>query len=224
MPIENAPILSLKYLIRYPIAKSTKSPVLLMLHGYGSNEADLFSLSEDIPPEFLVISVRAPLTLGVGQYAWYPLEWSSGVPVGDRRASEAARLTIKKFIDEVFLTFDIDTAQLFLLGFSQGAIMSFSVALTFPTIAKGVIALSGRVLDETMSIVEKSPTPPLTHFFIGHGIQDQVLPILHARRAKEFLLSQNAPLEYHEYPAPHGITQREESDVHAWIRSLVRTS
>jgi len=63
--------LSLEYKIREPKIPTDNPPLLILLHGYGSNEDDLFSFAPELPEEFLIISARAPLTLGVDSYAWY---------------------------------------------------------------------------------------------------------------------------------------------------------
>ncbi len=219
-----APTLSLAYRLRMPTAGAGKSPLIIFLHGYGSNEADLFAFANIISPEFLVLSARAPILLGTAQYAWYPLDWSSGAPVGDAHATEAARLIVKKFIDEVIHTFAVDTSQIFLLGFSQGAIMGCAVSLTSPRLLRGVIALSGRVLDETKRAVQVSPALLETSYFIGHGTQDQVLPVLHAREAKKYLESLGVPLEYHEYVTPHGVPSEEVAHVRAWLLGIYSRS
>ena len=215
--IEKQPTLSLAYMLREPIVQSPTPPVIIFFHGYGSNEGDLFGLSALVPPEFLVISARAPIVLGAGQYAWYPIDWSSGTPVGDPNDAAVARLAVMKFIDEVVHAFSADTTRLYLLGFSQGSVMSYAVSLTNPTLAKGVIALSGRILDETMQL---DPSAKLgTRFFVGHGTQDQVLPIHHARTAKKYLETRGASTEYHEYLMAHGISAEEQHDIRAWLTS-----
>ena len=65
--------LSLEYLIREPKIKKDSNPLLLLLHGYGSNEADLFSFASELPEDYYVISARAPYDLQYGSYAWLSL-------------------------------------------------------------------------------------------------------------------------------------------------------
>ena len=66
----------LDYRIRQPLKKSDTTPVLFLLHGYGSHEEDLFSFANYLPEEYLIISLRAPLTLGFGGYAWYSIHFN----------------------------------------------------------------------------------------------------------------------------------------------------
>ena len=59
-------------------SKITNAPLLVMLHGYGSNEADLFSFASLIPSDYHVVSLQAPLSLGVG-YAWFPIHFEENM-------------------------------------------------------------------------------------------------------------------------------------------------
>ena len=68
---------SLEYFIRQPKTTQTNPPLLIMLHGYGSNEEDLFSFAQELPDELLIISARAPLSLGFGSYAWYTIHFDA---------------------------------------------------------------------------------------------------------------------------------------------------
>ncbi len=211
--------LSLSCLIRKSSGDATYSPLVILLHGYGSNEADLFVLAEKFPPEFLVVCARAPHTLSLGQYAWYALDYSSGVAVHDEKEAGESRLLLKKFIDQVCKEFAVDTQRIFIMGFSQGAIMSYSVALTFPTLIRGVGALSGRILEEIKPIVnvERKVGQAKLAVFVAHGTQDKVIPVAHAREAKEYLEGQDITLTYSEYAIPHAISGIEAQALIEWL-------
>ena len=95
--------LSLEYLVRNPKTSKTNPPLLILLHGYGSNEQDLFSFAEELPDELLIISARAPLSMGFGSYAWYTIHFdSTDGKFSDIPEAIKARDTISKFIDEVY--------------------------------------------------------------------------------------------------------------------------
>src|SRR5690606_40911781 len=110
--------LSLVHLIRKPKVASEKAPVLIMLHGYGSNEVDLFSFAEDLPDELFIISVRAPLTLQPYGYAWFNIFWdhSTGKFSDDEQAKESRDL-IATFIEETCATYPVDKENVTLVGF-----------------------------------------------------------------------------------------------------------
>ena len=91
----------LHYLVREPVVKSAHPPVLILLHGVGSNEQDLFSLADRLPDDFLVISARAPIRLGDDSFAWYQVDFSTGKPVFNFEQEEKSRALLIKFIDQI---------------------------------------------------------------------------------------------------------------------------
>lgn len=214
------PVLSLKYLCRSPKVETKNPPLLILLHGFGSNEEDLFSLAEDFPPEFLVLSARAPHTLTEGSYAWFAVDFSSGIPINNQEQAESSRMLLQQFINEASTVFAVDTKKIVLVGFSQGAIMSYSVALTNPALVLGIAALSGRVLTEIRAQVESTDALKQLKIFIGHGTEDKVLRIDFAREAKAYLASLALTPAYHEYNMAHSISREENADLLAWLLQL----
>lgn len=209
----------LHYLVRQPKEESAHPPLLLLLHGYGSNEVDLIDIADELPPEFLVLSVRAPRVLGVESFAWFDIDFTSGTPVNDKEQAEESRLILKEFIDGVAKEFAVDVKKIYMLGFSQGAIMSYSIALTYPGLIRGVAALSGRILKEIRPGVTKKGNEDL-RIFIGHGTLDTVLRIDFAREAKTYLESLDIIPEYHEYEIGHGISKEEVTALNEWFKVI----
>ncbi len=121
---------------------------IMMLHGVWSNESDLLALSKHFPEEYLIISLRWPFSLWNGRFAWYPVDFSSGKPVYTTQDVETWYREIITCIDEVSLQFDIHPKNIFLMGFSQGAMMSFYTLWRSPEKIGGMIALSWRLLAE----------------------------------------------------------------------------
>ncbi len=119
----------LYYIVHQPKIKTEKPPLIILLHGIGSNEEDLFSFADELPGNFLVVSVRAPYALGANAYAWYHADFSTDKPVLNKEEAEKSRNTIIQFINELKKQFVFDVKQIYLCGFSQGAIMSYSVGL-----------------------------------------------------------------------------------------------
>jgi phospholipase/carboxylesterase len=103
-----------------------------------------------------------------------------------------------------------------LLGFSQGTILSYAVALTYPEKVKRVVALSGYL---NMDIIENINSRDISNlsFFISHGVVDQVIPVEWARKALEYLRAKGLEAEYHEYPVGHGVAPQNFSDLVAWL-------
>ena len=114
--------LSLKYKIREPRIKLDKNPLILLLHGYGSNEEDLFSFAEELPDNYYIISARAPYDMQYGSYAWYAINFDADEnKFSDHEQAKASRDLIVRFIDELIAAYPIDEKQIALVGFSQGS-------------------------------------------------------------------------------------------------------
>ncbi|MFP9098615.1 alpha/beta hydrolase [Flavobacterium sp. RHBU_24] len=210
--------LSLYHLVREPKVKLDKNPLLLLIHGYGSNEEDLFGFAAQLPDEYYILSVRAPYNLPGYGYAWYAINFDAGMNkfTNDVQAAQSRDL-IAKFIDEAIARYPIDKDNVTLIGFSQGAILSYSVALKHPEKVSRVAALSGYLHQPI--VAEDVHTKDLSNvkFFISHGVVDQVIPVGWARKAPEFLKTLGITNEYHEYPVGHGVAPQNFYDLLAWL-------
>jgi len=207
---------TLHYLIRKPSHPTTTNKAIILLHGVGSNEQDLFSLADQLPDDYYIISARGPLTLGNGRYAWYNVDFSTGKPVFDTQQENASRDKITAFISQIKKEYHLD--EIYLGGFSQGAIMSYSIALTQPSTLKGIIILGGRILEEIKPAVKQNVTLTKLKVFVAHGVQDGTLPIHYARDAKTYLETMQVQLSYHEYNMGHQINADVIKDLNAWLK------
>ncbi len=115
------------------------TPLLVIFHGYGADEADLFSLAGQLPSEFTVASVRAPLQAGPG-YAWFPLRNDLSYSV---TAVTEAATAVERWLDSV----REGHTSVTLLGFSQGMCMATSLLRHRPADYAAVVGLSGFVVD-----------------------------------------------------------------------------
>lgn len=210
--------MSLHYLVRRPTAPAERPPLLLLMHGVGSNERDLFSFAEQLPGEYLVVSARAPHVLGPDSYGWYRVDFSTGKPVYDLQQAEESRHTLVTFLGELTTAHPYDPQRVYLCGFSQGGIMAYSVGLTRPDLAAGIAPLSGRLLEEVKAEVKPSTELQRLRVFIGHGTQDPVLPVHYAHEAEAYLRSIGITPVLKTYPAPHTITSEELSDLVHWLK------
>src|SRR5690349_4376595 len=108
---------TLHYLVREPKIKSEKPPMLILLHGVGSNEKDLFSFADQLPGKFVVVSARAPITLGGDSYAWFQVNLSTGKRIINAEQAESSRKKIIDFIGELKKEITFDEKNVFLCGF-----------------------------------------------------------------------------------------------------------
>ena len=211
--------MNLHYLIQEPKVKHDKNPLLLLLHGYGSNEEDLFSFASELPNDSYVISVRSPYDLPPSGHAWYAIHFDADEnKFSDNVQAKQSVELIAGFIDEIVKQYPIDAKNVTLIGFSQGAILSYATALTYPEKVAKVVALSGYFNQEIMP--EVIDTKAISHlkFFVSHGSVDQVIPIDWARKAKPALENLGLEVEYQEYPVGHGVAPQNFFDFKNWLQ------
>ncbi len=207
----------LYYLVREPLFPNDNPPLLLLLHGLGSNERDLFSFADDLPGKFLIVSVRAPLVAGRDSYAWYPIDFSTGKPVINAGQAQKSREIVLQFIGYLDQKHIFDDKQVFICGFSQGGIMSYAIALTHPEKIRGIAVMSGRLPEEIKPVI--APEKDLQHLgiFISHGKFDNVLDIQNAREAQVYLKKKGLNPVYKEYPVGHTISNEMFKDLSDWF-------
>ena len=194
-------------------------PLLILLHGYGSNEEDLFSFASELPEELLVISVQAPLSLGFGGFAWYSInfEASSNAKFSNLEEARDSMLKIEAFIDEIINEYKVNSQKIFLLGFSQGAILSYALAMRNPKKLTNILALSGYIntalIPNNLTVAQCNELD----FFISHGTVDQVLPIDWVINSLPILDSLKINYIFNEYPIGHGVNPQNFEDLKRWI-------
>lgn len=207
---------SLEYIVRQPKNKIENPPLLVLLHGYGSNKEDLFSFAEELPDELLIISAQAPLSMGFGGYAWYSINFDDiNGKFSDLKEAKESIIKISVFIDEIKKKYNTNSDKTFLLGFSQGAILSYSLSFFYPNKVQYVIALSGYINKELLpETISKDIT---TDYYCSHGSVDQVLPVEWARNSKPFLDNLGLKNVYSEYNVGHGVAPQNFYSFKNWI-------
>jgi phospholipase/carboxylesterase len=191
----------------------SRCPAILALHGRGSNEEDLIGLAPHLPRDLLWISPRAPLLLGPGSYEWYRVR-VIGKP--DPEQVFSAIETVDHFIDEILRTYPIDPQKLFLLGFSQGSLLSMCYTLTHPGRVAGVIAQSGYIPNGIELEIDEAGLKDKP-FLLTHGQQDTLLPVEWARASRDRLQNLGVDLEYHEFQMGHHVSMESLEVIHAWL-------
>lgn len=209
--------LSLHHIIR----KSTlteNAPLLIMMHGYGSDENDLFSFSSELPEELFIISVRAPYPMPPYGNAWYAINFDEVQGKwNDNEQAKQSRDLIANFIDEAIAEYPVNKNNVTLLGFSQGSILSYAVALTYPEKVKNIIALSGYVNKDILPEDINTRDYSNLDFYCSHGSVDQVIPVDWARQTSPFLNSLNITNKYSEFPVGHGVAPQNFYEFKEWL-------
>ena len=210
--------LSLTHLVREPGRDGAAAPPLvLLLHGIGSNEEDLFGLAPYLDERFLVVSARAPLALGYGGYGWFNLEITPRGMAADLAQAKRSLDLLPGFVDELVDAYGADPGRVYLMGFSQGAMMSLALALTRPEKVAGIVAMSGRL---PRQVIESEPDREALKgkpFIVTHGLYDPVLPVENGRAARDYLAALGVALTYREYPMAHEVSAESMRDVAAWL-------
>jgi phospholipase/carboxylesterase len=194
-------------------------PTILTLHGRGANAFDLLSLAPYLcGGKFLIICPQAPLETPIGPeavgYAWYGAS-KDGVP--DTDGMLESRLALQLFVDDCLKRYPVDPKRLALLGFSQGGVMAYSLALTEPQRFAALAALSTwlpRELTPRLTIGEAVQTLPT---LIQHGTQDPQIEVDRARDSVARLRELKVPLTFKEYEMGHEIRPKGLYDLSAWL-------
>jgi phospholipase/carboxylesterase len=214
--------LSLHHLIRPPKKNQSNAPLMIMLHGYGSDENDLFSFATELQEELFIISVRAPYQMEPYGNAWYAIYFdNTSGKFSDTEQAKQSRDLIATFIDEAVDAYDVDAQNVTLLGFSQGTILSYAVALNYPEKVKNIIALSGYINKELLPNNPDEKNYAHLDFYASHGSVDQVIPVEWAREAKPFLDQLNIKNTYSEFPVGHGVNPQNFFELKSWLEKRI---
>lgn len=203
--------------IDLPPAAETSGDILVMLHGYGSNEKDLLQLAPALDGRLRCVSLRAPLRLEEQMFGWFPIAFTPDGISYDRDQAAQARQDLADALKAIIERHQPRDGRVWLMGFSQGAVMSYLTALHTPEVLQGVLALSGRYPDApgmNLRLPEAVATLP---FLVIHGLYDDVLPVDNARRARERLEGRVGDLVYREYPMGHGISDDALDEIGRWL-------
>lgn len=214
--------LSLVHLIRPSKEINAKTPLLIMLHGYGSNEEDLFSFAAELPENIFIISARAPYPLEPFGHAWYAIHFdNTNGKWSDDEQAVASMEKIVAFIDEACTTYGLNSDNVTLLGFSQGTILSHAVALSYPEKVRNVIGLSGYINVDILAdgYLEKDHSE--LKIYASHGQVDQVIPPSWAQRIPDFLNNLGIEHVYEEFPVGHGVAPQNFYSFKKWLEDKV---
>lgn len=201
---------------------SGKPPVLFMFHGYGSNEEDLFSFAPELPKELCIISVRAPYPMQPYGNMWYAINFEADKGKwNDEAQAVISRDKIKLFIEEACSAYGLDETNVTLLGFSQGTILSYAVALSYPHMVKNVVALSGYISNNMLLDNYWKNDFKNLKIYASHGSVDQVIPVGWAQKIPNTLKELGIEHVYEEFPVGHGVAPQNFHSFKKWLEDKV---
>jgi phospholipase/carboxylesterase len=204
----------LTYLVHAPTRPSPHPPLIVLLHGSGADERDMIGLWKDLPANLVVISPRAPFDHVGGGYVWYRKAGAVPKP-GDL---ELSRKIVDLVVENAIQRFDADPKRIYLAGFSQGAVMTYEVALREPDRFRGAAVLSGLLFPSATAGLPPAADRSRETFFVAHGTADPVIPFAAATAARARLAGLGVPVDFHAYAGMrHTIGPQETSDFAAWL-------
>lgn len=212
----------LEYLLREPQDISKNHPAIVLLHGYGSDENDLFSFQRELPQDAYIFSLKAPIKLPDFGHAWYAIyfgenenKWSD-----DKQAIEAVEL-IKQSLEALIESYPINPSNISLVGFSQGTIISYALMSRHPALIKNVIGLSGYINEAICEFNPDKTSYNHIEVFSSHGTDDQIIPVDWARKIEAILEREQISVSYNEYPMGHGICPQNFFEFRDWLKERI---
>ena len=202
------------YELRQPaqIEPDQTYPAIFLLHGIGSNEKNMLPLVEGLENKCFIFSIRGHLPQPPG-YAFFTIQ---GYGKPHREVFDEGVNKLTQFIDYACSQYPLDHKQLFLLGFSQGAILSMTLGVTLGNRIKGIIALSGYIPAFVKDEYNIKPVDQQS-LFISHGEMDQVLPFEWGVANDEYFRKLGANVTFQTYPEGHYISGQNHQDFIRWI-------
>jgi phospholipase/carboxylesterase len=209
--------MDLKYLIR-PSEKEKNSPSIFLLHGYGSNKEDLFSLEGYLPKNHTIISLEAPISLPFGGFTWFEVNQidiiNKSYYKNKDEVDDIAKVIIKN-IDKLSTEYELDKTDTTVLGFSQGASICWKLGLDYSNNIRRILPISSYInlnvfdnkIDKYNNILA----------YTSHGLYDDIIPISLVKETILELIEYNDNITFEKFESGHTINQENLSSIIKWI-------
>ncbi|RME75631.1 MAG: hypothetical protein D6784_07555, partial [Chloroflexi bacterium] len=196
------------------------APAVVMLHGWGGDEAAMWVFRQAVPAAAAIITPRAPIDPGIGGYVWFTyLDAARAHP--DPGVLQSSLKRLRHFLHSLPDVYPVDPARLVLVGFSQGAAMVNSIVLGGYIHPLGVVSLAGFIPNlpgRTTGAVVRPNLP----VFIAHGLRDDVVSVEEGRRVRDLYTRQGANVTYREDPVGHKVHTRTIKALKSWLDGLLQ--
>jgi phospholipase/carboxylesterase len=218
-PLIQSPAFEFAFRVQQPQPVKPKACVVL-LHGVGGSETNLADLAGAIDPDTLVVLPRGPLQFAPGQFGWFRVNFTASGPSIVAAEAEQSRQALIRFVAQLQAAYGIAPNRTVIAGFSQGGILSASVALSAPECVAGFGLLSGRILPELEPHLASQERLARLHGFIGHGEYDSKLPVAWAQRSDRLLDELGVTHLTRLYPIDHSISPAMQADFLQWLHEV----
>ena len=199
------------------VTDGAPSALLVLMHGLGSNEKDLYQLAKQLDPRYMVVTLRAPHEIGQDRYSWYDLQRNGKDFSYSFDMLKNSRSKVINHIKLLLQEYKIDEDQIYVGGFSQGAIMSLAISLTHSDLIDGAVVLSGDLYDEVESELTNYKIDPELKIYMSHGRNDQVLPFAEAEKDAKFLEKLDINFESNWFNTAHTIGRENYISMNQWL-------
>lgn len=222
-PLQQSTAFEFAFRVRQPQpAKPTACVVLL--HGVGGSETNLADLAAAIDPGTMVALPRGPLQFAAGQFGWFRVNFTASGPSIVAAEAEQSRQALIGFVEQLQSAYGIDPQKTVIAGFSQGGILSASVALSAPERVAGFGLLSGRILPELEPHLANKERLARLQGFIAHGEYDSKLPVTWAQRSDRLLDELGVAHLTRLYPIDHEISATMQTDFLEWLKVVTNAN
>jgi phospholipase/carboxylesterase len=204
--------MDLQFIVREPENITPQTQLLVMLHGYGSNEEDLFSFRHDLPKDWIIVSFRAPRNSDYEGFAWYDIDFNNPDKFLDVDQAVDSMKLIMKSIDNLKHHYQLES-KTNIVGFSQGGVLTYAMTLTYPDYFHKVACLSSYPDPKILKNIKGKKEIQHLRFFVSHGSEDAVIPLDWGRKAADFLYELGAFFTFREYMTGHSVNQKNYIDL-----------
>lgn len=213
---------SLEYKLKLPeIDNGEPLPLLIFLHGYGSNELDSDRFAQSFDQRYLVYSVKAPYKIGEAKYKWFDFKRDGEDFI---YSYDQMNESVDRIIDLLYYIkqkHHIDDSKIIIGGFSQGAMMSLAVSLRHSELFSGAMILSGDLLDEIEEEIKDLQIDKKLDIYISHGRQDQRLTFAEAVKDIKFLKAKGIDVYEFYYDSGHTISNDNFVSLSKWLSAKI---
>jgi phospholipase/carboxylesterase len=198
-------------------------PTVLALHGRGASAHDLIGLAPVLHAgRALVLCPQGPLAFEIGEgfvgHGWFELSQVRPPTVADiTRAADQVRA----FLDKAAERYPIERRKLVIMGFSQGGVLAYELALRDPSRFAGLVALSSWLPSDLAASIPAQPGSENFPALVIHGTRDSMIPVERAQESRKLLTERGFSVGYREYEMEHGIAPEALRDLVGWLESKV---
>ncbi len=202
-------------------------PTIIALHGWGASAMDLLGLAPLLMGGRVQVicpqgRLTVPLGGGAAGYGWFPLTGAGQAATGE--TVKQATNEVRSFIDAACARYPIDERKLAVLGFSQGGVLAYRLALDDPTRFAGLVALSSWLPPALASDISATDAHSALPTLVQHGTGDEIIAVARAQQSATSLRALGIPVTYQEYEMGHEINAKSFGDLSRWLQELLEAA